>query len=147
LANFFGGLMIHFDRPFNLRDEIRSPDRNIEGIVEYIGWRLCQIRTPDKRVLYIPNSVFSTISIENVSRMLNRRINTAIGLRYEDANKLPNIISEVKTMLQRHPEIDQSNKILVNFNQFAPSSLNFQVIAFTKTTDFFKFQEIQQEIF
>ncbi len=147
LANFFGGLMIYFDRPFKLNDDIRSPDGNIEGTVEYIGWRLCRIRTPDKRALYIPNSIFSTISVENSSRMLNRRIHTTIGLRYGDADKLAKTIGEIKEILRQHPDIDQSSKMYVNFTEFAPSALNFIVSAYTKTTDLQKFQDVQQDIF
>ena len=64
LANFFGGLFIHTDRPFSVGDWIRSPDREIEGTVERIGWRVTRIRTFDKRPLYIPNSVFSKITVE-----------------------------------------------------------------------------------
>ena len=45
LANFFGGLMVYMDRPFTVGDWIRSPDREIEGTVEDIGWRLTRIRT------------------------------------------------------------------------------------------------------
>ena len=37
LANFFGGLTIYLDQPFKVGDWIRSPDREIEGTVEYIG--------------------------------------------------------------------------------------------------------------
>ena len=48
LANFFGGLMLYLDRPFAVGDWIRSPDREIEGDVEQIGWRLTRIRTFDK---------------------------------------------------------------------------------------------------
>ncbi|MDG1204420.1 MAG: mechanosensitive ion channel, partial [Pseudomonadales bacterium] len=44
LANFFGGLVIYLDRPFAVGDWIRSPDRDIEGTVEKIGWRLTIIR-------------------------------------------------------------------------------------------------------
>ena len=32
LSNFFGGMMIYFDRPFKVGNWIRSPDRQIEGI-------------------------------------------------------------------------------------------------------------------
>src|SRR5690606_5396265 len=84
LANFFGGLMIYLDRPFAVGDWVRSPDKEIEGTVEDIGWRLTRIRTFDKRPLYIPNSVFNTISVENPSRMHNRRIYETIGVRYDD---------------------------------------------------------------
>ena len=44
LANFFGALIIYLDRPFAVGDWIRSPDRDIEGTVEQIGWRLTVIR-------------------------------------------------------------------------------------------------------
>ncbi|MGC9491536.1 mechanosensitive ion channel family protein, partial [Vibrio genomosp. F10] len=63
LSNFFGGMMIYFDRPFKVGDWIRSPDREIEGTVERIGWRMTIIRTFDKRPLYVPNSVFSSIVV------------------------------------------------------------------------------------
>ena len=74
LSNFFGGLMIYFDRPFSEGDWIRSPDRNIEGTVETIGWRMTIIRNFESRPLYVPNSVFSSIVVENPSRMANRRL-------------------------------------------------------------------------
>jgi MscS family membrane protein len=64
LANFFGAGMIYFDRPFSTGDRINSPDRKIEGIVEHIGWRLTKVRTPDNTMIYIPNSIFSTIIVE-----------------------------------------------------------------------------------
>ncbi|MCH8140122.1 MAG: mechanosensitive ion channel, partial [Proteobacteria bacterium] len=51
LANFFGALMIFLDKPFKVGDWIRSPDREIEGTVEEIGWRLTLIRTFDQRPL------------------------------------------------------------------------------------------------
>ena len=64
LSNFFGGMMIFFDRPFRVGEFIKSPDRNIEGIVEKIGWRLTVVRTFSKNVLYIPNTAFSSIIVE-----------------------------------------------------------------------------------
>jgi len=146
LANFFGGLMIYMDRPFDVGDWIRSPDREIEGTVENIGWRLTRIRTFDKRPLYVPNSVFASIAVENPSRMANRRIYETIGIRYSDANKVDDIIADVKNMLKEHPEIDTGQTLIVNLNKFAPSSLDFFVYTFTKTTDWVRFHEIKQNV-
>jgi MscS family membrane protein len=146
LSNFFGGLMIYLDRPFAIGDWIRSPDRNIEGTVEKIGWRLTIIRTFDKRPLYIPNSVFATIAVENPSRMQNRRIYETVGVRYEDANVLETIVSDVKDMLRSHSEIDQQQTMIVNFNAFAPSSLDFFIYTFTKTTDWIKYHSVKQDV-
>ena len=146
LANFFGGLMIYLDRPFKVGDWIRSPDRNIEGIVERIGFRMTIIRTFDKRPLYIPNMVFSSVVVENPSRMLNRRIYETIGLRYDDATVIAPILADVEAMLRNDADIDVSQTLMVNFNQFANSSLDFFIYTFTKTTDWVQFHKIKQRL-
>jgi len=146
LANFFGGLMIYLDRPFSVGDWVRSPDKEIEGTVENIGWRLTRIRTFDKRPLYVPNSVFTSIAVENPSRMTNRRIYETIGIRYDDASKMDVIVADVIDMLKGHEAIDTSQTLIVNFNSFAPSSLDFFVYTFTKTTNWVKFHEIKQDV-
>ena len=146
LANFFGGLMIYMDRPFAVGDWIRSPDRNIEGTVEQIGWRLTQIRTFDQRPLYVPNSVFATISLENPSRMRNRRINETIGLRYDDAEKLQVIIDDVRNMLAEHPDIDTGRTLIVNLDSFTDSSLEFFIYAFTKTINWIEYHQVKENV-
>lgn len=146
LANFFGGLMVYLDRPFDVGDWVRSPDKEIEGTVEKIGWRVTMIRTFDKRPLYVPNSMFTTISVENPSRMTNRRIYETVGIRYDDAGKMGQIVRDVKAMLEQHPEIDTSQTLIVNFNKFASSSLDFFVYTFTKTTNWIRYHEIKQDV-
>ncbi|NIP74156.1 MAG: mechanosensitive ion channel, partial [Gammaproteobacteria bacterium] len=117
--------MVYLDRPFAVGDWIRSPDRDIEGTVEDIGWRLTRIRTFDKRPLYVPNATFSTIAVENPSRMHNRRIYETVGIRYDDADKMGPIVADVRAMLEAHPDIETGRLLMVNFNAFAPSSLDF----------------------
>ncbi len=146
LANFFGGLSIYLDRPFTTGDWVRSPDRNIEGTVEYIGWRLTRIRTFDQRPLYVPNSIFSQISVENPSRMLNRRIYETIGVRYQDSHKMPAIVADVKAMLKAHQAIDKQRTLIVNFVSFGASSLDFFIYTFTRTTAWVEYHEIKQDV-
>ncbi len=146
LANFLGGLTIYLDRPFAVGDWIRSPDRDLEGTVEHIGWRLTRIRTFDKRPLYVPNSTFSTIAVENPSRMHHRRIYETIGIRYEDAGKMAAIVSDVEQMLRSHPEIETQTTLMVNFTTFALSSLDFFIYTFTKTTDWAKYHQVKQDV-
>jgi Small-conductance mechanosensitive channel len=146
LANFFGGLMIYLDRPFAVGDWVRSPDKDIEGTVEDIGWRLTRIRTFEKRPLYVPNATFTQISVENPSRMSNRRIYETVGIRYSDVSKMGDIVSEVKSMLLAHEAVATDSTIIVNFNSFASSSLNFFVYCYTHTTDWVKFHQIKQDV-
>lgn len=146
LANFFGGLMVYLDRPFSVGDWVRSPDRSIEGTIEHIGWRLTIIRTFDKRPLYVPNSTFTSIALENPSRMTHRRIYETMGLRYDDVDKLPAVIEAVKSMLAEHPEIDHDQTMIVNFNQYASSSLDFFIYCLTVTTNWVKYHEVKQDV-
>lgn len=146
LANFFGGLMIYLDRPFAVGDWVRSNDKEIEGTVEDIGWRLTRIRTFDKRPLYVPNSTFTQIAVENPSRMLNRRIYETIGLRYDDAAQVERIVVDIKNMLKIHKDIDHDQTLIVNFDAFSPSSLDIFIYTFTKTTNWVEFHEIKQDV-
>ncbi len=147
LANFFGGMMVYLDKPFRVGDWVRSPDSSIEGTVENIGWRLTCIRTFDQRPLYIPNAMFTTVVLENPSRMLNRRINEKIGIRYEDWQKMPAIVAEVKQMLIDHEELEtDSRTLIVNFDSYGASHLEFFIYTFTKTTQWVRYHEIKQDV-
>ena len=146
LANFFGGLMIYLDRPFAVGDWIRSPDREIEGTVESIGWRQTVIRGFDTRPLYLPNSAFANIAVENPSRMHSRRIYETIGIRYDDAGAMGAIVAEVDAMLRAHQEIDSDSFLMVNFNAFAPSSLDFFVYCYTRTKAWAEYHRVKQDV-
>ncbi|MFV5213618.1 mechanosensitive ion channel family protein [Azonexus caeni] len=146
LANFFGGLMVYLDRPFAVGDWIRSPDKELEGTVEDIGWRLTRIRTFDKRPLYVPNSIFTQIAVENPSRMSHRRIKEHIGVRYDDMAAVDGIVAGIRRMLQEHPEIEQSQTMIVNLDAFGPSSVDILVYTFTRTTVWVDYHVIKQDI-
>lgn len=146
LANFFGALMIYWDKPFREGDWIRSPDKQIEGTVEEIGWRLTRIRTFDKRPLYVPNAVFTNIAVENPSRMQNRRIKESLGIRYDDAAQMRAICDDIRQMIEQHPDIDQNTTQIVHFDSFGPSSMNILLYCFTKTTAWVPFHAIKQDV-
>ena len=146
LSNFFGGLFIYLDRPFKVGDWISSPDRSLEGTVEHIGWRVTRIRKFDSQPIYVPNSAFSTITVQNPSRQTNRRISETIGIRYDDANKIENIVAQVSSYLKSHEAIDQQQSVMVNFSKFAPSSLDFSIYCFTKTVAWAEYNNIKQEV-
>lgn len=146
LANFFGGLTIYLDRPFSVGEWIRSPDKSIEGTVEYISWRHTRIRGFNKNPIYVPNAVFTTIVVENPSRMTNRRIRETIGLRYDDFAMVAPIVADIKAMLQAHPDIDATQTLIVNFNLFGASSLDLMVYAFTKTVVWVEYHAVKQDV-
>ncbi len=146
IANMFGGLTIYIDKPFGVGDWIRSPDREIEGTVEEIGLRVTVIRTFDKRPLYVPNAVFTTIAVENPSRMSHRRIRETIGVRYDDIARIPKILQDIRKYLNESPEIDQSQTLMVNVDEFGASSVDFFIYTFTRTTVWTEFHTVKEKV-
>ncbi len=146
LANFFGGLTIYLDRPFSVGEWIRSPDKSIEGTVEYISWRHTRIRAFNKNPIYVPNAVFTTIVVENPSRMSHRRIKEVIGLRYDDFSMVAAICDAIRTMLEEHDGIDATQTLIVNFNVFGATSLDLMVYTFTKTAVWTEYHHVKQDV-
>ena len=144
LANFFGSIMILFDRPFKVGDWIVSSDA--EGIVEEIGFRSTRIRTFAKALVAVPNSKLATDAITNWSRRDRRRISFNVGVTYSTTkNQMKNIISKIKEMLFCHDKI-RSDVIMVNFTDFDKSSMNIFIYCFTTTSLWNEFLEIKQDV-
>ncbi len=146
LANFFGGLMLMLDRPFTEGDWIRSPDRSIEGHIEKVGWRLTKIRTFDRRPIYVPNSIFTGIVVENATRMKNRRMIENFALRYEDIGKIPRILSRIDDLVLQVPEVDSREPHYAVFIRYDDSALLCQVRVHITRTDRVGFLKAQQSI-
>lgn len=147
LSNLLSGVMLFYDKKFDIGDWISSPDRNIQGTVVEIGWRITKIMTFDHRPLYVPNSLFSSISVENPGRMMQRRIKTSISLRYDDADKIAGVVQDIRRMLKSHDKIDQSQTMLVNFDTFAGSSLDIMIYCFTHTKVWAEWLDAQQDVY
>jgi MscS family membrane protein len=145
-ANLFGGLTVHLDKPFNIGDWIRCQEKSIEGIVEYIGWRHTRIRAFNANPIYVPNSIFTSAVVENPSRMTHRRIREFIGIRYCDITKMQIITDSVKNLMKNHSMIDQEKTIIVSFDKFNNSSIDFLVYGFVRTNNWQIFSEAKQEI-
>ncbi len=146
LANIFGGLTVYLNRPFSVGDWIRSPDRDIEGVVEAIGWRATTVRRFDMRPLYVPNAVFSNVALENPSRMTHRRIMETVALRYDDAAAIPDIVEAVREMLDQDEAIDSNQVILTYIDSLADSAIKLLIYCYTHTTDWAEFLAIKQSV-
>ena len=146
LANFFGGFTVMLDRPFSLGDKIRALDENFEGYVEHIGWRSTRLRTDEKRPLFVPNSTFLTIAIENVSKMTAKKIERNF---YIDPKKMQNIRQAIDSLTQKlkmHPSIDKKEIVSVHLSVFTQVAPQIQIFCFTKKMDQADYHEVIQEI-
>ena len=147
IGNYLSGMIMHFEGNFKVGDWIYSVDKKIEGLIEYIGLRVTTLRTFDKRLLYVPNSFFSTANIINASKMTNRRIYETIPIERTNHTILDTLTYEIRSMLQSHPDIDPSHPSMVHFTDFGPSSLNINIYTFTKTKHLKAYRDVQQDVF
>ena len=145
-ANFFGGLMLNLTRPFTVNDQVELPHRKVVGHIEEIGWYLTVIRDLQKKPIYLPNSIFASEILINISRMTHRRIEETIGLRYADISHAAEIVDEVRKLFQSDINIDHSLPIYVFVQSLAPSSVDLEVKAYTLSTRYEEFMEIKQKI-
>ena len=75
--------------------------RIIEGIVLEVGWYRTVMRSFEREIFTVPNSVFSRTVILNVSRKGKEwRIFERIGLRLSDVLRAPLIVDDMRAWLK-----------------------------------------------
>ena len=83
LKNFFAGVWVLVERPFRIGDTISVMGDT--GVVEEIAFRTTMLKTPDGREVIVPNAVFMTSAVTNVTRFPTRR--ASIWLIVDDHEK------------------------------------------------------------
>lgn len=134
LANFFGSIVIFADRPFSVGDRIKMGE--VEGTVEDIGFRSTRIRTYPATLVSVPNRTVANAVIDNRSKRPKRRVKQTVGVTYETtAEEMEKAVAAIREILEKDEGVDQEF-IVVRFDDFGDSSLNIQVLYFTKDTDY-----------
>ena len=146
IANFFGGLMLHLNRPFMIGDLILLPGEHLEGHVEEVGLYLTTVRDKDKRPVYLPNALFSHALVINSSRMTHSRIEEKIGIRYDDFSKIPVLTENLKKAIANHSDIDTHMPVLAVFHSFSQCTLNLYIDVYTLQTRYDKYLQVRHEI-
>ena len=132
LANFAAGFLMIIFRPFKVGDFIEGA--GVAGIVEEIQIFTTTLKTPDNKIIIVPNAKLSGDNITNYSALETRRVDMTVGVAY-DAD-----LSHVKKVL--NDIISQDGRILsdpasqVVVAELADSSVNFIVRVWTKTADY-----------
>ncbi len=146
IANFFGGFMLHFTRPFIKGEYVLLVKEGIEGSIEEIGWYLTAIRDQHKRPVYLPNALFSTALIVNISRMSHRHIQEKVQVSYTDLVKMPDFVTAIRKAIAQIAMIDQQLPILVGLQGFGESALVIEMRAYTCSNSFEEYLAARQEV-
>lgn len=130
VKNFFGGIMIFADKPFQIGDRIQIGD--IDGTVKEIGIRSTRVETLAGRIVTVPNSMFSDDAVENVDLEPSRKIVLNLGLTYDmTADQMEQAMQTLKDIGAKHQDIIEED-ILVSFNAFGDFSLGILFIYYIR---------------
>jgi small conductance mechanosensitive channel len=132
LGNFAAGLMLLIYRPFDVGDFVETA--GIMGKVDNVSLVSTSIRTPDNKLILIPNkSVWGQV-ITNATASPERRVDMVFGISYDDdLAKAQQILEDV---IAKHDKVLADPAPVVKVNELADSSVNFICRPWSKTADY-----------
>ncbi len=132
LSNLAGGVLIILTRPFRIDDFIEA--QGYSGTVEDIHITNTKLRTPDNKVVYIPNGALSSGSVVNYSLKDTRRVDEVFSISYAaDFGKAKQIIAEI---VEAHPLVLKDPQPFIRMSEHAASSINITVRVWTNSADY-----------
>lgn len=132
LANFSSGVMLVFFRPFKVGDYVEAA--GVAGTVSAIGIFSTIVKTPDNRVITVPNGLIYGGTITNYSAEATRRIDLVIGVAYEDdVAQAKSLIAEV---LEADDRVLADPPPTVMLLELGDSSVNIAVRPWVKSADY-----------
>jgi MscS family membrane protein len=144
IENLIAGISLVADKAVRFGEVCRYGDAL--GTVERVGVRSTRIRGTDRTLTNIPNAVLAKMPIVSLTKRDQMLIQTVLGLRYESTpEQLRDVLAKLRDLLQGHPRVDPDSA-RVRFVGFGDSSLDLEVFAYVKTTDWAEFLGIREEI-
>lgn len=132
LGNFAAGVLIMIFRPFRAGDYVEAG--GTAGTIEQIEIFQTRMKSPDNKVIIVPNGAITSGTITNYSAMDTRRCDLVIGVHYDsDLAKTKAILTEIVTGDER--VLKEPEPVIV-VGELADSSVNFWVRPWCKTEDF-----------
>src|SRR5216684_7465739 len=122
LRNFFAGVWVLVERPFRIGDTIEVGGDS--GVVEEISFRTTMLKTPDARQVIVPNAIFMTSSVVNLTRFPTRR--GALWLIVDDREK-PIGADEIRAVLVSVPTISAEPKPNVELRSVSDGRAHYLV--------------------
>lgn len=105
LENVIGAITLYTARPIRPGDWCRFGD--IQGTVEEIGLRSVTLRTLNRTLVTVPNSMFSSADIENFSVRDRIRFFKLLELQMPTPDQLRAILGEFRKLFASHPMVRQ----------------------------------------
>lgn len=144
LENFFGGIAIMMREVVRVGDFCKIADQI--GTVEDVGFSSTRIRTLERAVVSVSNAQVSQTSIENYTMRDKIWFHQIFGLASQTSpEQMRRVLADVTNMLRGHPKVEGETS-RIRLITFGKESLDVEVYAYIKETDFARFLEVQEEL-
>lgn len=132
LANFAGGVMLLFNKPFRGGDYIEA--QGVAGTVQSVGILYTTLTTFDNKTVHISNGPLSTGNIINYSTQATRRVDLTVSVEYgSDVEEVKRLLLEIA---ERHPQVLKDPAPLSRMVKMNDSSIDFVLRVWTLSGDF-----------
>jgi small conductance mechanosensitive channel len=133
IANFFSGLMIMINKPFDEGDYV-----DLEGVtagtVRQTNLISTTIATVDNKIVAVPNNRVWNSIITNVTASTTRRVDMVFGISYSD--DIGHAIGLLEELVAAHPLALDAPEPVVCVGELAESSVNLICRPWAKTVDY-----------
>ncbi len=144
LENLIGSITIYASQPVHVGDFCKFG--NTVGTVEEIGLRSTQLRTLARSVVHIPNAMFASGEIENLTQRDKILYRTRLRLSYNDTPaQIKQVLAEIRELIAQHEFIDDENS-RVRFLEFGEYAQELELYIYIKTKDFTEYLECREQI-
>jgi MscS family membrane protein len=144
LENIIGAITLYVARPVKPGDFCRFG--TTLGTVEEMGLRSTSIRTLDGSMLHIPNGVFSSGEVENISVRKQIRFFRLVRLRLDTSpDQTRYILAELRRIFLSHPKVDQQT-VSIRFYQISDDAIVIRLDVRIQTTDFQEYLEVGEDL-
>lgn len=132
ISNFASGLILVTNHPFREGDFVETA--GVSGTVEKITLFATKIKTPDNKVVTVPNSAVAGGNIINYSTEEKRRVDMTFGVAYgSDVDKVKSVIESV---LDEHELVLHDDGYTVRLSEQADSALIFVCRCWTLSANY-----------
>jgi MscS family membrane protein len=143
LENVIGAVTLYTARPVSAGDFCRFG--NFFGTVEEIGLRSTLIRTLNRTLVVIPNSVFSSMEIENFSSRDRIRYFRNLRMRLLSSEQTRFVLAEIRKLMLGHPRLLQET-VSVRFEYIQDGNAMLRIDAGVNTTDFQQYLAVAEDL-
>ncbi len=132
LAHFAAGVMLIVFRPFKLGDYVEVG--GVAGSVDKISIFSTRLKTPDNKVVTVPNGNIFGNTMTNYSEESTRRIDLVVGISYDsDLLKAKHLLNDI---VSSHEKVLKDPAYRIAVSELADSSVNFIVRPWVNAEDY-----------